>query len=229
MGELASLLKVEIENRDEFWERRFLEEFPKASVRVLKPDPQQGPDHWPYLWVATGEGADDTAFDVLRWLSARGIGLVVNPEKPLPDFVLSYGMIWNFRERGQLLTPLEAALPEAMTDESSLAGSAEGRSATFEVREGQEVWTGVPSAVYLPAYVRSILKQFLADQGIFAPKVSMISLDKVNYDLCFSIESLKGPPAHEHAGIAEALSWFLPTHYSVSLVSEKVISGFQPL
>ena len=32
-----------------------------------------------------------------------------------------------------------------------------------------------------------------------------------------------------HSNIAEALSWFLPAHYSVALVSEKTVSGFQPL
>ena len=57
----------------------------------------------------------------------------------------------------------------------------------------------------------------------------MISTDKVNYDLCFSIESLKSPPAHEHANIAEAISWFLPAHYTVALVSEKTVPGFQSL
>jgi hypothetical protein len=40
---------------------------------------------------------------------------------------------------------------------------------------------------------------------------------------------LKSPPQSEHAGIAEAIAWFLPAHYTVALVSEKSIPGFQPL
>jgi len=40
---------------------------------------------------------------------------------------------------------------------------------------------------------------------------------------------MKSPPAHEHANIAEALSWFFPAHYSIALISEKVVPGFQSI
>lgn len=214
MSSLESLLNVDLENRDEAWEREFLKALPAAPVKVLSPDPQTGPDHWPYLLVST-ENPDDEATSVVSWLSTRGIGLVLNPQKPHPDYVLSYGMIWNFRERGEFL--------------SSAAPGEKPAANRFDIKPGQELMVGAPSEAYLPSYVRSVIRQFLGDQGVFAPKVLMISADKVNYDLCFSIESLKSPPAHEHANIAEALSWFLPAHYSVALVSEKTVAGFQPL
>lgn len=216
MESFEKLIEVPVAQRGEAWEKSFLTALPDAAIRVLRPEPQEGPDHWPYMMVGTGEGADDAARNVLGWLSTRGIGMVINPHKPAPDYVLTYGMIWNYRERGEFLT----AVPSTSTSPSA------GR---FEFKDGQEVMTGVPSESYLPKYVRSVIKQFLADQGVFAPKVLMISTDKVNYDLCFSIESLKSPPVHEHSNIAEALSWFLPAHYSVALVSDKVIAGFQPL
>lgn len=214
MDTIETLLATDIESRDEAWEQQLLRALPEAKVQILKPEPQQGPDGWPYLLTATGTSneATEPLLNVLGWLSTRGIGLVVNPLKPTPDYVLTYGMIWNFRERGEFLTASEA--PKA------------GR---FEIKNGQEVLTGPPSESYLPKYARQILKQFLMDQGVFAPKVLMVSVDKKNFDLCFSIESLKSPPAEEHAGIAEALSWFLPAHYSVSLLSEKTVPGFQNL
>jgi hypothetical protein len=53
--------------------------------------------------------------------------------------------------------------------------------------------------------------------------------DRTKFDLAFSLDSLGNPTADEHNGLAEAIAWFLPAHYSIALVSEKVITGFQPL
>lgn len=208
------LLATDIEARGQAWETAFLAALPAASARVLAPDPQEGPDHWPYLMAeAGGPNDDDTVASLLGWLSTKGIGLVINPQNESPDYVLPYGLIWNFRERGQFLTPHEVA----------------AKSGLFEVKHGQQLWVGPPSEQFLPSYARSVIKQFLADQGIFAPKVLMVSTDNQNFDLCFSIESLKSPPAHEHSTIAEALAWFLPAHYSVGLLSEKTANGFTQL
>jgi hypothetical protein len=219
------LLAVDWSLRDEAWEKAFLAELPQAQVRVLNPEAQSGPDGWPYLFVGdvpppnTPENKPEPAAEaepllqVLNWLSSRGIGLALNPQKSSPDFVLTYGMVWNFRERGQFVSEIGQA----------------PRSSAIEVSAGQQVMTAQPSESFLPAYVRSILKQFLADQGLFAPKIMMISFDQKNYELCFSLESLKSPPPEEQAGIAEALAWFLPAHYVVSLVSEKAVPGFVAL
>ena len=212
---LEEILAVPVDERDEAWELSLLRLLPKASARVLSPEPTQGPDHMPYLMVAAGDGqpSDDNMMNILGWLSTRGIGLVLNPQKPMPDYVMSYGMVWNFRERGEILTQ-NGRMP----------------TGSFEIAAGQEVLTGNPSESYLPKYARSLIKQFLMDQGMLAPKILMASFDKgENYDLCFSVESLKSPPVEEHNAIAEALAWFLPAHYSVSLVTEKVLPGFQPV
>lgn len=217
MSELSKLLKTDFERRDEAWEKDFLSALPDSPIRVLSPEPREGPDHWPYLMISVGDpAATESLRDVVGWLSTRGVGLVINPENEMPDYVLTYGMVWNFRERGEFLT----------TPTASAQGPTDTR---FEVKPGQEVLTGAPNAAYLPPYVRSVIKQFFADQGVFTPKVLMVSVNKTDFDLAFSIESLKSPPAHEHANIAEALSWFLPAHYSLALVSEKTIPGFAAL
>lgn len=211
--DFEQLLQTDVDDRDPAWESAFLKALPRAPARVMNPDPQEGPDFWPYLMVEAGTPtADDSMENIVGWLSTRGIGLAINPLKPSPDYVLTYGMIWNYRERGEFLTESER-----------------GKSGLFEVRDGQQLWVGAPTEAYLPKYVRSVLKQFFADQGVFAPKVLMVSSDNKNFDLCFSIESLKSPPATEHSNIAEAVSWFLPAHYSVSLLGEKAVSGFQSL
>ncbi len=208
------LLKTGIDKRDQLWEAAFLKALPSAPARVISPDPSEGPDHWPYLLVEAGHPQDgDSMENVVGWLSTRGIGLAVNPSKASPDYVLTYGMIWNYRERGEFLT---------MTEPAAKAG-------LFEIKDGQQLWVGVPTEQFLPTYVRKIIKQFLADQAIFVPKFLMVSTDNKNFDLCFSVESMKSPPTIEHSNIAEALSWFLPAHYGVSLLSEKTVTGFVPV
>ena len=57
----------------------------------------------------------------------------------------------------------------------------------------------------------------------------MISENKTDYDLAFSLESLGNPPDKEHIGILEALSWFFPTHYSLMLISQKGLPLFTEL
>jgi hypothetical protein len=58
------------------------------------------------------------------------------------------------------------------------------------------------------------------------PRILVMSTDRKHYDLAFSLESLGNPPTKEHQGIAEAITWFLPPHYSVVLVSEKDLPEF---
>ena len=215
---IQHLLDVPVGQRDEAWEFDFLLALPQATVRIVDDTPVTGPDGWPYLLLSTekveSDDRADTLVNVIRWLSTRGLGLVINPEKSMPDFVMNYGMVWNFRERGEFLTAPPAA---------------EIRSGALEIRDGQQLYAGAPSAGYLPQDVRSLLREFLNRQKVTEPKVLMISTDEKIWDLAFSIESLGAPPTNEHAGIAEALSWFLPTHYSVALISEKTVPGFVAL
>lgn len=229
--DLKNHLLTKDEDRDFNWDERFFKLFSECDLEILSPDPQIGPDHWPYLMTETVTDSDlgplgattkdlklqkkqaDSSQKVLRWLSEKGIGLVVNPQRqPYPDFVFSYGMIWYFRETGFFMNP-----PNKNLDRST------------EIPAHSKLHTGSPTAQYLPKYVREILKNFFRDQGVLSPKILMISTDQVNYDLAFSIESLGNPPASEHKQIAEALAWFLPTHYSIAVVSEDGLPKFENL
>ncbi len=223
---IHNLLAVPIADRDTAWEIEFLRELGRSTVAVVNADPVQGPDGWPYLLVATNGRMPEEFEPVLTvagWLASRGMGMVVNPEKPMPDFVLPFGMIWNFVERGEFLT---------------LAPSV--RAGALEIQNGQKLLTGPPSRAFLPDMARSVLKEFFKRQQVADPRVLMISTDTAadtaagassscQWDLAFSLESLGSPPVSEHGGIAEAIAWFLPTHYSVALVSEKAVPGFTSL
>ena len=211
-------LQTKEEDRNQDWDEKFFKLFSECELIFLSEDPQQGPDGWPYLLVEIASnneasGRRDSAQRVLHWLSSRGIGLVVNPKKlPYPDYVFSFGMIWSFRETGYFLKFENNALDK-----------------NFVLDAETTVTTGPASAEFLPPYVRGIIRDFFRDQSVFEPKILMISVDGKNYDLCFSLESLGLPPENEHEGILEAISWFLPPHYSIAIVSEKGLPSFEPL
>lgn len=204
-------------SRDQSWENRFFQALSKEKINVLSAEPQSGPDGWPYLLTETSDEATEPTAQIIHWLADKGIGLVVNPMKEYPDYVFTYGMIWSFKETGYFFKPLEKAQVQ-----TAAAGAVEF--------DNMQVQAGNPTAEYLPLYVRKVLQDFFRDQSILRPKILMVSTDGgPNYDLAFSLESLGNPPESEHAGIGEAISWFLPPHYSLLLVSEKGLPAFYDL
>lgn len=206
---LQEIIKVPDEQRDVQWEYRFFDALAASSLHVVSGEPQQGPDGWPYLLVETREDATEPAPKIIHWLALRGIGLVVNPTRAYPDFVFNYGMLWHFKETGLFVRP-QAEVP----------------AGTVEIGTGQGLHAGPPTQEYLPDYVRTILREFFRDQGLHSVKMLVMSQDRKHYDLAISLESLGNPPPAEHQGVAEAIGWFLPTHYSLVLVSESGLPAF---
>jgi len=214
---LQQLIDVADKDRDQKWEDQFLQAFSDTKIKVLSPDPQEGPDGWPYLMVETG--GTELSQKVMLWLAGRGIGLVINPTKDYPDFVLSYGMLWSFRETGRFIHRQKIESGEA----------AKPRTEKVELAKANIQHAGAPTPEFLPLDVRKILKDFFRDQGILQPRVLVLSYDRQKYELAFSLESLGNPPEKEWPGIAEALAWFLPPHYSLLLISEKGMPSFVQL
>ena len=208
---MDELLKVEQAERDEVWERKFFEALPQCQFRFLSESPIEAPDGMPYLAVETVDEGEP-ASKVLDWLGEKGVGLAINPGEGEPDYVFSYGMIWNYLLNGEFMTVTEGD------------GTENGE---IEMTEGQEMMAGTPSEAYFPPHVRQIFKEFLSQQGVDQPRVVMLSQDSKNYDLCFSLESLGNPPQEEWQGVLQAFSWFFPLHYSFSILSEGVIQGIE--
>jgi hypothetical protein len=206
---MKQLLNTPVDDRDEAWEAQFFAELPSVHFEFLSDSPIEGPDGFPYLAVKIvdqGEPSDK----VLDWLGEKGVGLAVNPDQEAPDYVFSYGMIWNYLLNGEFLTP----------SDDDFSG---GRDLEFE--PGEEMMAGTPSESYWPHHVRALFKEFLQQQGIHKPRVVMLSQNGKTYDLCFSLESLGDPPQEEWQGILEGFSWFFPMHYSFSIISESAIEG----
>ena len=210
--DFASLLDTDEVHRDSHWEKAFLDQF--ATQKVAVGPVGLGPDQWPYLFVESGKKAKEPVWQIIDWLSHRGMGLVVNGEDSFPDYVFTYGMIWNFKQTGAFVSPCHGL-----------------QSSSFVLEPGQRIFFGPPSIQYIPLYVRTVLKQFFTDQGLVdrPPLWLMVSGDGKHYDLCFSIESLGNPPKKEHQWIAEFLSWFFPNHFSIVLTSEKFFPKFYNL
>jgi hypothetical protein len=189
----------------------FISKPQEQKVRLLSPDPQEGPDGFPYIMVSTEGEAAEPFLRLVDWCAQKGIGLAVNPQKETPDLILTFGMLWNFKERAEFFTQTPA------------------RTGLGEIRVSgtKNFFAGAPSEGYWPTSVRKIFKEFLLQQGVLSPKVMMLS-EKENgpMDLAFSLESLGTPKKEEWQGILEAFSWFFPRHYSLSIVSEKTIQGF---
>lgn len=202
---LNQLLSIPDVERDSQWENQFFHALSNGNLEVFMQEPQTGPDGWPYLLTKAEETSQEPFQRVLHWLSDKGIGLVVNPQKEYPDYVFTYGMLWHFKETGLFFK-----------EQPSTAG--EG---VFEFRVKDIKASGEPSEAYLPTYARKIVREFLQQQGVLAPKVLAFTLDGEKYELAFSVESLGNPDQSEHQGILEAISWFLPPHYLIALVSEK--------
>ena len=213
MTKLEELRETPFEKRDDEWESQFHQALLSSQVKVIKDQPQKGPDSWPYLMVETADAEAEPIARVLEWLSARGIGMAVNPNQEFPDCILTYGMVWNFRQTGRFISEAEGKI----------------KSGVVNYESGQKVHAGEPAEEYLPEYVRKILRDFFRDQGVFLPRILVMSADQKNYDLIFSLESLGNPPKSEHMGILEALGWFFPLHYSLMLASEEGLPKFVAL
>ncbi len=219
MNTMKSLLETPADQRDSLWEDYFLTALTEDKARLIYTDPKNGPDGWPYLLAEVSAEPlidGEPVQNILQWAGTRGIGLVINPQKEYPDFVLSYGMIWFFRETGRFF------LRNLNGTEAPITQQVELTKATIQ-------HAGTPHPKFLPDYVRSILREFFREQSLFSVKILVLSTDKVKYDLGFSIESLGNPPESEWPGIAEAIGWFLPPHYSVLLISEQNLPSFSEL
>lgn len=212
--DLYQLISQPESYRDEEWERAFLHAFSEAEVQIVNEEAQSGPDGWPYLFVKTVAGGKEPVARVLSWLSERGIGMAVNPHKVVPDYIFTYGMIWHYRETGQFI----------------LLGQAPQPADKVVYKKDQDWLFGAPTEAYLPVYVRRVLREFFTNQKVDVPRILVATSPKASQtDLLFSVESLGQPPPQEHRRIAEAISWFLPIHYSIVLASEKDLPKFATL
>lgn len=201
--------------RDGEWEKSFLDSFVAGKVTFDPENVHQGPDGWPYYFISSlGDGhSGEPVVNILHWLKDKGIGLALNPDKSLPDYIFTYGMIWNFAERNLLIE-----FNSGMDD-----------SDTVEFNEGEKVFFGKPSPELIPSYVYPILKDYLSALEIENPRIAIVGKSQEDFNICFSAESLGNPPEEDHQQLLERLSWFFPTHYGLMILAESSLGDFYEL
>lgn len=211
--DFETLIQQPEARRDAAWEHQFLDGLLQSKVAVVQEEPRTGPDGWPYLLIKTGEEAGEPFHRVVKWLGSRGIGAAVNTHKMVPDYVFTYGMIWNYLQNGRFVVP-EAPRPAGPID----------------LQPGERLVMGEPTPRYLPSYVRDVIRQFLNAQGFAHPRILVISSpDYKQIDLAFSLEALGGLAPADQKALGEALAWFLPLHYNLAFMSEAGLPPFVAL
>lgn len=233
---LSQLLSQPESLRDPIWEEQVLNCLPNALVHVLSPEPQAGPDGWPYLFIEIKESHCEHKFmDLIHDLVKKGIGLVINPHKYSPDFIFTFGMIWYYQLHGHFKSEPHMIntqrqkdqqktmqIPQKFTSSTTkMENSNEEMTQDFIISTQSTAQLFSPSLEYWPTEARKSLKNFLNQQGIFSPEVVMVQIDSHSPEFCFTLESFGHPPKENHQGILTALSWFFPSHYYLSLIDKQ--------
>lgn len=219
---LTNLFEVAKENRDAEWNHEFLTHVAEASFACGNPQIIQGPDGFPYFQLETPMPNKPFQCYVIShmipdFILERGIGIVINANTGQPDWVFSYGSLVNFASRGEFYTTgTSLQLPKEET-----------------IGEHEDVLIGRPSEAFLPAAARTILRQFIEQQGIRDLKVALMSRkygDEVLQELVTNLTPHKtGENLYE--ALQSHLQWFLPAHYSMVAMDEagSLKDHFEPL
>ncbi|TKC59162.1 hypothetical protein FBD94_16655 [Pedobacter hiemivivus] len=223
---IFELIDVPRENRGEEWQKSFLENIVHASFRCGDPQVITGPDGFPYFQLfmpRPKERFQCYVIDRMKddFLLKSGYGVVINPNDGQPDWVLSYGDILNLHLTGSFYTTGPTLFSGAKEDET--------------IRKDEKVLVGQPSEFVLPETARTILRQFLLNNGVKSPKVLLMSRnggpgEEASQDLVFNLTPEAFETEELFRSVTQHLAWFLPRHYSFAALSEKQFSDcFMPL
>lgn len=188
--------------RDEAWENLFLKHFPTTKISVVDENIRKGPDGFGYLLLKMDPQSDEPADKILSWAFDKGVGLVLNSHKMVPDYVFTHGMLWYFAKTGKFQEPMDK------------------KSGVVEINFQDSVF-GPAAEEYWPKFSRDILRDYLASENVKLNYLVVTTKDYKQTDLCLAEESFMTLPSPKRNQLIEKIRWFLPPHYSVILASEK--------
>jgi hypothetical protein len=191
---LMNHFQVEHAMRDEKWAARFYETVVDASFASQADQVLQGPDRFPYFVLKFPEPMKPfESFSVrivLEHCTNSGLGIVINPHKPRPDWVFTYGQLWSFREYGAF-SEEGIAHPDKATGEVLLAS---------------------PNEKLFPAYARKVLRAYLKHIGVAEPKCFvMMDGSSPQPSIVFNVFRELFSTDEEHRDAMARLTWFLPS------------------
>lgn len=188
--------------RDEAWENLFLTHFPSAKVSVEDENIRKGPDGFGYLLLSLKPESDEPVEKILSWAFDKGVGLVLNSHKMVPDYVFTHGMLWYYSRTKKFQEPSTF------------------KSGAVEINLSESIF-GEAAEEYWPKFSRDILRDYLKTQDVVLKYLVVTTKDYKNTDLCLNEESFKALPAPKRNQLIEKIRWFVPPHYSVVLVPEQ--------
>ena len=219
--DVAELLRVPPETRDDAWVERFYGTVAAAALVPADPAQFTGPDGMPYAAFRLDESATSGAHLSLavaaESLIERGHGAVLNPHADnTADWIFTCGDMLSLRLYGRII-------PDPIVD-----------NAAAELATEREVLAGSPSETLLPAPTRTVIGKFMQGTlGIAKPAVFLISDAAMQppESLVFNVSGQKLAEGWaEHAAL-RYLHWFLPRHYrAISVPQDSTLARhFQPL
>ena len=204
------LLNAVPDHRDEKWKQKFLSSVVYASFACGSPQVFIGPDGFSYFGLYTPKSNQPfNAYcicNLIGPLTEKGIGISINPHSAGVDWVFTAGDMLAYR----LFNTFDAP-----------GGSRGTEGWHEEVLPGAEqVLIAAPSELFLPSYTRRVLRRFIEERlGIKNPGVLLVSRASApSQYLVFSIYPDQFADEAEFQSAYDALSWFLPRHYSLTAV-----------
>lgn len=232
--EVDKLLSVPLAERNEAWKIKFYQVVDTASLSLPDENVFVGPDGFPYLLLNIPEPGNQyhsySLRTVLGHCLENGLGLVIaRGDMSKPEWVFPFGMLWCFKEFGQLEVPAEEKIRGELLDETPA-----GRLSKEVVQESRQVMVGQPSQEYLPEYVRVSLRNFFA-QRLNMPEIqAFLLLDPAAeppQSIVFSVFPDQFANENEYGAVLSMLRWYLPTHYGLAGIGREtdLAKSFAPL
>lgn len=220
-NKLSELFEVPIEQRDQNWQSKFLENVGEASFACGTPQVIEGPDGFPYFQLNIPEPYKEFECFVLMhmkdFLLQHGIGVVINANKGQPDWVFSHGDIVNFQLRAEFYTESEKHdLPSQEV-----------------IKDGEEILVGQPAEAILPIETRAVIREFLTNAGLENVKIALVNRRRpsgILQELVFNLTPARFQSTEHYEAVMRSIAWYLPRHYSyVSMEESALGENFQPL
>jgi hypothetical protein len=218
---IYTLVQVPRAKRDADWENAFLENVSAASFRSGNPQVQLGPDGLPYFQLFLPEPNKSFQCYVIDqmkddFLLAAGYGVAINPTKTGADWVFSYGDILNLYLNKEFYTDTETSF---MKSENGV-----------KIDENEEIMVAQPGENLLPKQSQQIILNFLTENGIKKPKISLLMRHQNNgkgmvQDLVINIDEQSFDNEQHYQRVIQKLAWYVPKHYTFIITTDKRFIG----
>ncbi|SEO03987.1 hypothetical protein SAMN05216436_12951 [bacterium A37T11] len=208
---LSDLFNISHQSRDGEWKTNFLSHVAEASFACGQPQILQGPDRFPYFNLQIPEPNRPFQCYVVKhiiqdFILDQGIGIAINANKGQPDWVFTYGELINYYLNEEFYSPIpKTSLPKEET-----------------LSHSEQVLMGQPSESFLPAKSRTVIRNFLTQQGINDVKIMLMSRNyggEIIQELVSNLTPSKVGNDHYEV-LSRYLKWFLPNHYSFIAMDE---------